>query len=143
MPKTRRERRAASKAAYLDGRARNPHHHTLVLKRSLEEPGTSPSASVGASPVLDTSSSSSMCPQCKPVLSQYVDAFKGMVHQGSELKRKMTIDPNPKRAETTHYRDLVSQNEWLKQNMFDALGNYVIVRSCLLVSTSDTRGNIH
>lgn len=30
----------------------------------------------------------------------------------------------------THYRDLVRQNEWLRQNIFDSLGNYLYCCAC-------------
>ena len=66
MPKTRKERRKASKDVYLAGRAKNPHRHTRVLRRSLEEAS---SAGPGLSP------------QCDPILSRYAETFKGMVHQ--------------------------------------------------------------
>ena len=60
-----------------------------------------------------------------PCLFRYVSTFKEMIHQGSELKRKKRINPYPKRTEKPHYRDLVRQNEWLRQNVFDSLGNYL------------------
>ena len=75
--------------------------------------------------------SDSICQQCKPVLSRYTSMFKGMVHQGSELKRKVAINPHPTRADAIPYRDLVSQNEWLRQNMFDSLGNYLYCCACI------------
>ena len=118
MPKTRRDRRNARKEVYLDGRACNPHSHSRVLRRSLEEASSS---SVGTS----------VCSQCAPVLSRYSDTFKGMVHQGSDLRRKKAINPHPKRVDTTHYRDLVKQNDWLRQNLFDSLGNYLYCCTCV------------
>ena len=80
-----------------------------------------------------STSISQVCPQCQPVLSRYADTFKGMVHQGSERKRKIAINPYPKRtgADTTHYKDLVKQNEWLRHNVFDSLGNYVYCSACI------------
>lgn len=54
-----------------------------------------------------------------------------MVHQGSDLVRKKGINPPPKKADTTHYRDLVSQNEWLRQHLFDAVGNYLYCQRCI------------
>ena len=74
---------------------------------------------------------SGVCPQCDPVLSRYTDTFKEMVHQGSELKRKIAVNPHPKRVDTTHYRDVVKQNEWLRQNVFDSLGNLISILLCL------------
>ena len=83
MPKTRKERRKASKDVYLAGRAKNPHRHTRVLRRSLEEASS-------AGPGL-----SGVCPQCDPILSRYAETFKGMVRQGSELKRKKIHQSSP------------------------------------------------
>ena len=56
---------------------------------------------------------------------------KSMVHQGSALKRRKSANPHPKRGDATHYRDLVRQNEWLRSNMFDSLGNYLYCSSCI------------
>ena len=137
MPKTRRERRKARKDAYLDGRARKPHHHTPVLKRALKE--SRRSSSIGESP---STSSTSICLQCKPVLSRYIDTFKGMVHQGTELKRKIAINPHPKKSDMTHNRDLVNQNEWLRQNMFDSLGNYSYCCECIRLAFGISKDRI-
>ena len=123
MPKTRKERRKASKAAYLAGRAKNPHRHTPVLRRSLEE-------SCSAEPV----SSTGVCPQCAPILSRYSETFKNLVHQGTELKRRKAINPHPKKPDTTHYRDVVQQNDWLRNNVFDSLGNYLYCAACIRAS---------
>lgn len=54
-----------------------------------------------------------------------------MVHQGSELKKKKSINPHPKIPDKTHYRDLVRQNEWLRSNLFDCAGNYLYCQSCV------------
>ena len=45
-----------------------------------------------------------------------------MVHQGSERKASFLIFP---------YRDLVWQNEWLRENLFDAVGNYLYCQACV------------
>ena len=71
------------------------------------------------------SGSLGICSQCASVLSRYRDIFLKMVHQGSELKRKKAIYPNPKKDDAIPYRDIVKQNEWLQQNCYDSLGNYV------------------
>ena len=54
-----------------------------------------------------------------------------MKRQGSELKRRKTINPHPKRPESQQYRDLVKQNEWLRNNVFDALGNFYFCSGCI------------
>ena len=70
MPKTSTERRKAKKAAYLEGRARNPHHHTPILNRSLEEGERSiesPSSSI--------LSSARVCQQCKHGMQKFLRAW--------------------------------------------------------------------
>ena len=59
-----------------------------------------------------------------------------MVHQGTELKKRKTINPTPKRPESefTHYRDITRQNEWLRANMFDSMGNYLYCYNCIRAS---------
>ena len=62
--------------------------------------------------------------------------FKGIVHQGTELKKRKKINPTPKRPEVdlTHYRDITGQNEWIRANMFDSLGNYLYCYNCIISS---------
>lgn len=124
MPKTRREGRAKRRENYLAGRARQPHIHSRTLKRALDEASSS------------TSTDSVICSQCYPVLSRYSTMFKEMVHQGTELKKRKTINPTPKRPESefTHYRDITRQNEWLRANMFDSMGNYLYCYNCIRAS---------
>ena len=54
-----------------------------------------------------------------------------MVHTGSELKKRKRLNPNPKRAGAVQYRDIVCQNNWLKSNVFDSLGNYLYCSFCI------------
>ena len=121
MPKTRKERRSEQRTNYLEGRARHPYRHTPVLRASLAE---SPEAST----------SERICAQCKPILSRYADTFKELVHQGSQLKRVKHLYPNPKRSDCTHYRDLKRQNEWLRANVFDTMGNYLYCCQCIRIA---------
>ena len=116
MPKTRKMQREHFTQAYLEGRARRPHSHSRTIERSLEEQGTT---------------TSGVCAQCDPVLSRYVSEFKSMVHTGSEYNRRKRIHPYPKKTEVTHYRDIVTQNNWLKANAFDSLGNYLYCSTCI------------
>lgn len=74
---------------------------------------------------------SNVCNSCMPVLCKYAETFKGLRRQGSELKRRKTINPNPKRPDFDHYRDLNKQNEWLRNNIFDAIGNYLFCSKCI------------
>ena len=122
MPKTRRERREHQLQCYLSGEARRPHTHTRTLRSSLED---------ASSTATTSTASTAICAQCKPVLSRYIEVFKGMVHQGSELKKRKTANPHPRRPNMVHYRDIKSQNDWLRENMFDTLGNYLYCCSCI------------
>ena len=116
MPKTRSEIRKKRRETYLAGRARRPYSHTPVLKRSLEEA---------------SSSSDGVCDQCSSVLKRYAPTFKAMLRQGSELKTKKAVNPHPKRSDMAHYRDIVTQNDWLRKNVFDSVGNYLFCCQCV------------
>ena len=54
-----------------------------------------------------------------------------MKRQGTELKRRKLINPHPKQPDKEQYRDLVKQNEWLRNNVFDSLGNYIFCSRCV------------
>lgn len=100
----------------MDGKARRPHSHSRTIRRSFEE------------------RTSGVCAQCDPVLSRHVGAFKSIVHTGSEYNRRKRINPYPKKTEVTHYRDIVSQNNWLKCNVCDSLGNYLYCSGCIRIA---------
>ena len=131
MFKTRSELRKARREVYLNGKARNPHRHTRVLQQSLEEASQ-----------CSTSEGTAVCPHCAPVLLRYAGTFKEMVHQGSKLKRKKAINPRPKKPDNTHYRNLVRQNEWLRQNIFDSLGNYLYCTKCVCSALGVSSGRL-
>ena len=69
----------------------------------------------------------SVCAKCRPCLMCYVPSFKRLIHQGSDLKKRMHRDPNQERS----CRNLKNQNEWLRENMFDAMGNYLFCCRCI------------
>ena len=103
---TRKGRRGKRRELYLTGEARYPYRHATSLDSALAETG----ASISGSP-----NGTDVYAQCKPILLRYVDTFKGLVHVGSELKRRKNTNPHPKNPDKTHYRDLNCQNEWLHE----------------------------
>lgn len=116
--------RSKQKEYFLDGRTRRPHSRTCqALRKSFEKVQPSSVRATG------------VCVQCYPVLSHHADTFKGMVHQGTELKKKK-VYPYPKHPESelVHYHDITKQNEWLRENVFDSLGNYLYCCSCIRAS---------
>ena len=93
--------------------------HTPTLARGLSE-----------SP--DATASEQVCGRCRPILSRYKDTFQGLLHQGSDLKkRKKQL---PETNDRPVYRDLKRQNEWLRANVFDSMGNYLYCCTCIRVS---------
>ena len=117
-PTTRKARSERQKERYLAGEARHPYRHTPTLRLSLSE---------------DTGNGSDtgMCAQCRPILSRHAETFKAMLQQGSQLKRCQKVNPHPKKPDTAHYRDVKRQNEWLRENVFDSMGNYLYYCSCI------------
>ena len=60
-------------------------------------------------------------------LSRVQQSFFGLKMQGSEIKRRRV----PTNEDKQHYRNLVAQNEWLRANVFDAMGNYLFCQQCI------------
>ena len=83
--------------------------------------------------------SDGVCAQCDPVLSRHVSDFKSMMHQGTKLKSRKSINPHPKCGNFTHYCDIVRQNEWLRSHMFDSLGNYLWCSLCICAAFGISR----
>ena len=122
MPKARKERREGLKQNYLDGKARKPYCHSPTLVDSLESVQDSDDGSDDGSDV---------CSSCLPVLTKYKDVFQGLTHHGSKLKRCKTINPHPRLPDRAHYRDVVKQNDWIRENVFDGMGNFLFCARCI------------
>ena len=106
---------------YLEGTARRPYTHTPGLKKSLS---LSPNGT----------NSQQVCVQCHPILSRYSEVFRGLIHQGTELKKRKHQNPNSKHSDRPVYRDLKRQNEWLRGNIFDSMGNYLYCCNCISIA---------
>ena len=57
--------------------------------------------------------------------------FNELTHRGLALKRHRHVNPAPQKPDKQHYRDVKKQNKWLRENMFDALGNYLYCSPCI------------
>ena len=57
-----------------------------------------------------------------------------MKKEGSSLKRVKRINPVPRRVDMDHYWDVKAQNDWLRSNIFDSMGNYLYCAKCIRVS---------
>ena len=125
-------RKEKQRQNYLDGVARRPHSHSRTLRRSLEGAAAASSAST-----------SSICPQCYPVLARYISVFKSMQHSGTELKKRKRSNSYPKKQDTEfqHHRDITKQNEWLRSNVFDSLGNHTHTHTPQSLSHTHTHTN--
>ena len=111
---TRKPRREKQRTNSLKGQVRHPYILRPVLKCPLAEESSS-------------NASSDVCAQCRPILSRYADTFNTMVHQGTALKKRKRTTPNPKRTDSIPYRDVKQQNDWLQSNVFDIMGNYIVL----------------
>ena len=83
-----------------------------------------------------------MCAKCRPILSRYEGIYKSLIHQCSELKKRKHANPHPKRPAFVHYRDLKRQNEWIRENLFDPMGNYLFCCSCIRASLKISKQRI-
>ena len=118
-------RKVRKRRIFLEGNARR--RYSSGVSSSLEG-SLSFSSSHGKTPVPP---SPSACNSCAPVLEKYEETFKGLLRQGSELKRRKIINPNPRKPNFQHYRDVVKQNEWLRSNIFDPMGNFLFCAKCV------------
>ena len=133
---TQANRRDEKRQRYLKGVSRKPHRVSKELGWSFEDSDSAREPSLSNSNSMSCHSEPSqwnrnVCKSCAPVLQKYADAFASMKRQVSELKKRKSINPQPKKAEPQRYRDLVKQNEWLRSNIFDAVGNYLFCCRCV------------
>ena len=128
---SRKRKRDEVVTTYLQGTSRKAHRLRGGLKAAIEkqialEPGPS------ATGVSDTSATSAStgteCQFCKPVLGKLKANFDSLVRTGGELRHSKRVLPEPRKL---HYRNIVAQNEWIRANLFDALGNYRYCQRCI------------
>ena len=128
-PMTRDGRRRRSAELYRKGKSRGPYALSKTLNSAVNS-----SQSEGDEPEqiqVGTNRDIAVCSKCKPALLRHEDMFKSLKKQGSSLKKVKKVNPRPKRANFQHYRDLKSQNDWLRSNVLDAVGNYLYCSSCI------------
>ena len=74
-----------------------------------------------------------VCSTCVSSLGQIADGFKQAKHHGTELKKKKKKRlQEPKDPDRDHYRNVSIQNEWIRGNLFDAMGNYLFFHKCII-----------
>ena len=71
------------------------------------------------------------CTSCKPTLEKLQPVFECFVRSDVELRYRKRVLPEPRRSDKAHYSNLVAQNEWIRSNLFDALGNYRDCQTCI------------
>ena len=79
----------------------------------------------------ESPSAEGVCSYCSPALTKIAESFHRLKHQGSELKKRKCSYPSPKVAGREHYRNVVAQNEWLRGNTYDSMGNYLFCHQCV------------
>lgn len=67
-----------------------------------------------------------------------------MVHAATELKKRKRINPATSytESEVIHYCDVARQNECLRVNLFDSLGNYLYCDNCIRSSFQISKGRL-
>ena len=105
----------------MDGNARRSYKCRSTLATSLEEDGREEIRT----------GFENVCSKCRPILSLYKDIFVELTRRGSDLKKRKHARPNPKRPNSVPYRDIKRQNDWLTDNVFDPMGNYLFDSACI------------
>ena len=115
-----KRKRRAKRENYLAGKSRKVYKLSKDLEKSLEE-------SEGAS---------GACSSCASSLARIADGFKQLKQQGSELRKRKKSLPTPKVANRDHYRNVKVQNEWIRANLFDSMGNCLFCHGCIIKALS-------
>lgn len=111
---SRAKKRAGACASYLEGRSRKVHK----LRHDVEEG-------------LRAEQPNHPCTSCKPALEKMLDVFQSFVRSDIELRHRKRVLPEPRKPDKLHFRNLVAQNEWIRNNLFDGLGNYCYCQACI------------
>ena len=111
----RQQGRAAKRKRYFSGKSRKVYQ----LRRELDKS-------------LDSTMLPGVRSSCAPALEQIAEGFKQLKHHGTELKKRKCRLPYPKKPNSDHYRNLQMQNEWMRGNLFDSMGNYLFCHECIV-----------
>ena len=103
----RKKRRLSRYENYIKGTARGVYK---LRSQDLEK-------AMDSSPTLE-----GICSICASGLAKIASGFAQLKHQGTELK---------KTSDREHYRDINAQNEWLRVNVSDSMGNYLFCHQCI------------
>ena len=125
-PTTRKERRKHTRKLYLSGKSRGTYQLSKHLQDAIEEAGSSSTAESDSG-----SLNKDVCVRCAPALRHYKNVFFSFMRHGTDLKKAKSTNPYPKNPDRSHYRNVKAQNEWLRNNIFDPMGNYLFCAKCL------------
>ena len=101
---------------YLKGKCRKVYKLNEMLDQSLQE---------------SDASMSGVCSSCASSLTRIADGFQQLTHRGTELKKRKRSLKQPKNPDHDYYRNVSMQNEWIRGNLFDAMGNYLFCHTCM------------
>ena len=69
---------------------------------------------------------------CSTSLSRVAKGFPCIKNQGTELKRHKNRLLHPKHTECHHYWNTAAENEWIRLNILDTMGNYLFCQECVV-----------
>ena len=123
-PETRKRRREIAFDNYMEGKSRKAYR----LQRDITDGQQSQE--------LPPNLSDKVCCSCSQPLSRIKQMFNALKRQGSDLrKRRKSVQERDTLetpgSEQPRYRNLVLQNEWLRGNVFDTMGNYLFCQECV------------
>ena len=112
------------------------HYRSAYTIRSALKKGLSESSESSSDEVLQPPQRKKPCKeclQCAPVLSKLLVAFEQHgKHTVQQRRKRLMVYPYPKKQSSIPYRNLVQQNRWLRDNLFDSQGNYIYCSRCIL-----------
>ena len=77
-----------------------------------------------------------ICSSCAPMLERIAKGFKELKHHGTTLRKRKRRLPQPKFSDRSYYRNVIAQNEWIRGNLFDSMGNYLCCHQCIVKALS-------
>ena len=136
--RSRKRRRDVAFDNYMEGISRKAYRVKQDIEDAQMRMGSPPTLSV------------KVCHSYSNPLSCIKEMFNGLKRQGSDLRKRRGEHTrrhiHDSRLRTNSYRNLVLQNEWLRANIFDTMGNYLFCQECVCVlhyrsASSDFHGN--
>ena len=136
-----RETREFSRAdLFLDGAAKSVYAVKSDILRNIEVFENTAQAKDNSLYAKQIEKAQLPCDKCKTVLFSILDQFQSIKHDAKTLVNRKASHPKPTKG--GQCRNITDENRWLREHVFDAVGNYIYCQECIIEVFRISKGRL-